>query len=171
MKKSIFIAALLSAVVAAPAVAENMYAGVNIGSAKINDSGYDTSTSYALLGGHNFNENVAAEIAYSNFGKEVRFGVTSKSSALSVSAVGSFVAYDPITLFGKLGFASTKLDIQNATTARKTGLTYGFGAQFNVTDGGSAGYIRVGYDVYKVQDDDNVTLSQKVIGVSFLTRF
>ncbi|MFZ2541445.1 MAG: outer membrane beta-barrel protein [Gallionella sp.] len=167
----IAIAILLSAFIAAPCIAKDMYAGVNIGSAKIDTPNYDSSTSYALLGGYNFNENVAAEIAYSYFGKEGGVGITSKSSATSISGVGSFLDFNPITLFGKLGFASSLLDLENLPSLRKRGLTYGFGAQFDVEDGSRAGFIRIGYDVYKVQDDNGVTLSQRVISVGFITRF
>lgn len=112
--KKIAIAVLLSAFVAAPAVAADtpFYAGVNVGSAKIDAANFNSSTSFALLGGYTFNENVAAEIAYTNFGSENGGGVGSKSSAISISGVGSFPINEQFSVFAKLGFASTTLDLQ-----------------------------------------------------------
>lgn len=145
--KKIAIVVLLSAVVAAPAVAAGMYAGVSAGSAKINISGYDSTTSFSLLGGYTFNENIAAEVAYSNFGsKDYPLGVTAKSSAVSLSAVGSYPINEQFSLFGKLGLASTTFDVAGVSES-KSDLTYGIGAQYNVNK--QIG-IRVGYDIYKV---------------------
>lgn len=171
--KKIAIAILLSTFIAAPSLAEDMYAGVAIGSAKINDPEFDTSTSLTLLGGYNFNANFAAEIAYSNFGKESGSSITtatpSRSSATSISGVGSYPVYESFTVFGKLGFASTKLDFGGLPTQSKKGLTYGLGVQFDVEDGNRVGYVRIGYDVYKLGTESSV--NQKVMGVSFLASF
>jgi len=54
--KKIAIAVLLSAFVAAPAVAADTggYVGVNVGSAKIDSPGFDTTTSFGVLGGYSF---------------------------------------------------------------------------------------------------------------------
>jgi OmpA-OmpF porin, OOP family len=162
--KKIAIAVLLSAIVA-PAVAADMYVGVNAGSAKIDSPDFDSSSSFALLGGYTFNENVAAEIAYSNFGSESGLGITSKSSAVSISGVGSFPFNEQFSLFGKLGFASTTLDVAGVSDS-KSDLTYGFGGQFNVNK--QIG-IRVGYDVYKVGSVNSV--DQKVTSVGGVFKF
>lgn len=159
--KKIAITLLLSAFVAVPAVAADMYVGVNVGSAKIDSPGFDTTTSFALLGGYTFNENFAAEVAYSNFGsKDIGFGLTYKSSALSLSGVGSLPLNEQFSVFGKLGIASTTLELTGFPSESKSDLTYGFGGQFNVNK--QIG-IRLGYDVYKVGSGSSV--DQKVTSI------
>lgn len=165
--KKIAIAVLLSAFAAAPAVAADMggYVGVNVGSAKIDSPGFDSSTSFALLGGYAFNENFAAEVAYTNFGSESGAGITSKSSAMSISGVGSLPLNEQFSLFAKLGFASTTLEMLGLSTS-KSDLTWGLGAQFNVNK--QVG-IRVGYDQYKVGSP--ISLNQKVASVGAVFKF
>ena len=103
--KKIAIAILLSGFVAAPAVAAGGYVGVNAGSAKIDLTGFDSTTSFGVFGGYAFNENFAAEVAYTNFGSKdyPAAGVMGvKSHAYSVSAVGSWPINEQFSLFGKL---------------------------------------------------------------------
>ncbi|MFZ5523618.1 MAG: porin family protein [Pseudomonadota bacterium] len=166
--KKIAIAVLLSAFIAAPAVAADtpFYAGVNVGSAKIDFPGFDSTTSFALLGGYTFNENFAAEIAYSNFGsKDYPGGFNVKSSAISISGVGSYPINEQFSVFAKLGFASTTVD-DTGSSQSKSDLTYGFGGQFNVNK--QIG-IRLGYDIYKVTDVIN--LDQKVTSIGAVLKF
>jgi OOP family OmpA-OmpF porin len=170
--KKIAIAVLLSAFVAAPAVAADMYVGVNVGSAKIDSSNLSTTTSFALLGGYTFNQYFAAEIAYIDFGsKDYRdpvFGPFSvKSSAWSISGVGSYPFNEQFSVFGKLGIASTSTDTSGSSTS-KSDLTYGIGGQFNVNK--QIG-IRLGYDVYKVTDAASSTFDQKVTSIGAVFKF
>ena len=164
--KKIAIAVLLSAFVAAPAVAADMYVGMNVGSAKIDSPGFESSTSFALLGGYTFSENVAAEIAYSNFGSESGAGITSKSSAVSISGVGSYPVNEQFSLFAKLGFAITTLELPTFASDNKSDLTFGFGGQFNVDK--QIG-IRVSYDVYKVGSVNSA--DQKVMSIGGVFKF
>ena len=163
--KKIAIAVLLSAFVAAPAVAADVYAGINVGSAQIDSPGFDSSNSFALIGGYSVNENFAAEIAYSNFGSESGGGITSKSSAMSISGVGSLPINEQFSLFGKLGFATTTLEILWFSESNSD-LTFGFGGQFNIDK--QIG-IRVGYDVYKVGSAPSV--DQEVVSVGGVFKF
>ena len=167
--KNIAIAVLLSAFIVAPAFAADtpFYAGINVGSAKIDSTGFSTTTSFSLLGGYTFNENVAAEVAYTNFGsKDIGFGFTYKSSAFSISGVGSYPINEQFSVFAKLGFASTTLELTAFPSESKSDLTYGFGGQFNVDK--QIG-IRVGYDVYKVGSPTSV--DQKVTSVGAVFKF
>lgn len=169
--KKIAIAALMSVFVAAPAFAADpaFYIGVNAGSAKIDEPGFESTTAYGLLGGYSFNQNFAAEIAYTNFGSKDYFGVlTVKSDALSVSGVGSYPFNEMFSVFAKLGFASTKLDASGAVggSESNTDFTWGIGGQFNVTN--QIG-IRLGYDLYKVGKD--VTADQKLTSITALFKF
>jgi len=165
--KKLAAAVLLSTIVAAPAVASDMYVGVNVGSAKIDASNLDSTTSFALLGGYNFNNNFAAEVAYTDFGSKDYSGFTLKSSAWSISGVGSYPFNEQFSVFAKLGFASTTTDTSGSSTD-KSDLTYGIGGQFNVNK--QIG-IRLGYDVYKVADPSSATFDQSVASIGALFNF
>lgn len=152
--KKIAAVALLSAFIAAPVAAEDMhmYIGANVGSAQIDATGYDASTTFSVLAGHKFNSNFAAEVAYVNFGSVDRpLGVTVKSDAMSLSGVGSFPLNDQFSLFGKLGLASTNIKVTGFPSDSNTGVTFGVGAQFNFDQQFA---IRAGWDMYKVGDAD-----------------
>lgn len=165
--KKIAIAVLLSAFVAAPAVAADMYVGVNVGSAKIDSPGFDTTTSFALLGGYTFNQYFAAEVAYTNFGsKDIGFGFTYKSSAWSLSGVGSYPFNEQFSVFGKLGIASTTLELTAFPSESKSDLTWGLGGQFNVNK--QIG-IRLGYDQYKVGSSSSA--DEKVTSIGGVFKF
>jgi OOP family OmpA-OmpF porin len=164
--KKLAAAVLLSAIVAVPAIASDMYVGVNIGSAEIDFPGASSTTSIALLGGYTFNENFAAEVAYSDFGSHDYGGTTLKSSGLSISGVGSFPINQQFSLFAKLGFASTTLDPSGNPTEDDTDMTYGIGGQFNVNK--QVG-IRLGYDVYKVGTSPSA--DEKVMSVGGVFKF
>jgi len=165
MKKIAF-AVLLSAVVAAPAVAADMYLGVNIGSAKIDWPGTSTTTSFALLGGYTFNQYFAAEVAYTDFGSHDYAGTNVKSSALSASGVGSYPINEQFSVFAKLGFASTTLDPSGFASESDSDMTYGIGGQFNVNK--QVG-IRLGYDVYKVGTSPSA--DEKVTSIGGIFKF
>mgnify|MGYP003385510524 CR=1 FL=1 len=165
--KKIAAVALLSAFIAAPVVAQDMYIGANLGSAQIDVTGLDASTAFSVLGGYTINSNFAAEVAYVNFGSvDIVPGVTVKSSALSVSGVGSFPLNDQFSLIGKLGLASTNIEVTGAPSEKNTGLTWGVGAQFNVDK--QIG-IRAGYDAYKV--GDVVTEDENVMSIGAIFKF
>lgn len=166
--KKVAMALLLSAFVAVPAIAADMYVGVNVGSAQIDFPGYSSTTSFALLGGYSFNENIAAEVAYTDFGsKDYGFGFTLKSSALSISGVGSYPINEQFSVFAKLGIASTTTDATGYASASKSDFTYGIGGQFNVNK--QIG-IRLGYDVYKITDSV-ISVDQKVTSVGGVFKF
>lgn len=162
--KKFAIATLLSVVVAAPAVAADMYVGVNVGSAEIDSPGFSTTTSFALLGGYTFNQNFAAEVAYSNFGSKSYGPITVKSDAVSISGVGSYPFNEQFSVFAKLGLASTKLEGTGFPSESKSDLTWGLGGQFNVNK--QIG-IRLGYDRYKVGSPIVANQSATSVGVVF----
>lgn len=164
--KKIAIAVLLSAFVAAPAVAADtgFYAGVNVGSAKIDFPGFETTTSFEVLGGYSFNQNFAAELAYTNFGsKDYPPIYNVKSGAVSLKGVGSFPINEQFSVFAKLGLASTTIN-DTGYSQSKSDLTYGIGAQFNINK--QVG-IRLGYDVYKATDIIGVDQKNTSIGAVF----
>jgi OOP family OmpA-OmpF porin len=167
--KKIAIVALLSTLAAAPAMAADtgFYAGVNVGSATINSPGLSSTTAIGVLGGYDFNKNFAAELAYTDFGSKSYPGFSVKSSAVSLSGVGSYPINEQFSVFAKLGVASTSMSATGSPTTSKSDLTYGVGAQLNVNK--QIG-IRLGYDVYKVSDGV-VNRNENVWGVGAVFKF
>ena len=147
--KKIAIAVLLSAFVAAPAVAADtgFYAGVKLGSANKSASGVsETNSAFGVFGGYSFNPNVAVELGYTDLGTAA-LGII-KFTALEVSAVGTFPINQQISLYGKLGLASTKEEGLGFSGTRSAA-TYGLGGQFNVNP--NIG-IRLGWEHYGFGD-------------------
>lgn len=142
--KKIAAVALLS-VLAAPAFAadEGFYAGVTLGNGKPNVAPTVQALSknsdfiYGGLAGYQYNKNLAVEVQFTGAGKATDVaGNTVKADALSLSAVGLLPLSDNFELLGKLGVASAKTKSSAAATnlgVSRTGLTYGLGAQYNVT--------------------------------------
>lgn len=144
--KKIAAVVLLSAVVAAPAFAadEGFYAGVTLGNGKPNVTpvtGNALSKSsefiYGGLVGYQYNKNLAVEAQFTGAGKATDVaGNTTKADAFSLTAVGLLPLNDSFELLGKLGVASAKTTSSGLATnvgTNRTGLTYGIGAQYNVT--------------------------------------
>lgn len=143
--KKIVAAVLLSAVVAVPAFAadEGFYAGLSLGDGKpgVSPAGAVSKSSsfiYGGLAGYQYNKNLAVEAQFTGAGKSTDVaGNTLKADALSLTAVGLLPLNDSFELLGKLGVASTKTTSSGLTATNlgttRTGLTYGLGAQYNVS--------------------------------------
>ena len=103
-----------------------------------------------MFGGYSFNEYIAGEIAYTDFGSaDTDFaGVTTKGNAASISAVGSLPLGRDFSLFAKVGYASTRAEATGVASETKDDVTYGVGAQYNAIR--NVG-IRLGYDIYRVK--------------------
>lgn len=166
------IVALLLVLVASPAIAarsydaydrkshskssgkSKVYIGVSGGQNKVNEPTIlNTSTGYSVFAGYSFNDYIATELAYTNFGKLVVVTdvTTLNSSAGSLSLVGSLPLGKYVSLFGKAGYASTTTEYTTLTVVSpsetQSGATYGAGIQFNM---GQTVAIRLGYDRYKI---------------------
>lgn len=92
--------------------------------------------SYSLFTGANYNQNLAAEIAYTSLGTADLGGfVNLKGSAYSLSAIGKFPINDSFDLIGKLGIAKTDVYFETAGSVGGTETlfapTLGAGVQFN----------------------------------------
>ncbi len=162
----IAIVVLLSAFVAAPAIAGDAYLGVNAGQNKIDVATVKASTAYGVLGGYAFNENIAAEVSYTNIGSAERNLSVDKltGNVMSIAAVGSLPLSQAFTLFAKLGYAQSKIDVAGFSSQTKSDLTYGVGAQFNASK--TVG-IRLGYDSFKVAKNPTANSALITIGAVF----
>lgn len=164
--KKIVAAVLLSAVVAAPAFAADsgFYAGVTLGNGKPNVTpvtgaalSKNSDFIYGGLAGYQYNKNLAVEVQFTGLGKATDVaGNTTKADALSLTAVGLLPLSDSFEVLGKLGVASAKTASSALATnlgASRTGLTYGIGAQYNVTQ--NLG-LRLVWDRYAVATANNI---------------
>lgn len=134
-----------SIIVAAPVSSQQLagfYAGAELGNA---DFGDDDDTAIKVLGGYQVNRNIAAEVAYSMLydkgGAEV--------NALELVGIFSFPLQNQLSVFGKLGFANVDVETRFGSDD-KTELTYGIGAQYDVSQ--RLG-VRAGWQRYDTDDE------------------
>lgn len=164
--KKIAIAVLLSTFVAAPAVAAEAYVGLSAGQNEMDFAGVDASTAFSVFAGYSFNEYVAGELAYTDFGKaDTNFpGTTVKGNATNLSVVGSLPLANNFSLFAKLGYATTDIEPTGAASQTQDDMVYGVGAQYNASR--NVG-IRLGYDVYRVGETTTEDSGYTNIGVLY----
>lgn len=164
--KKIVAALLLTSAVAAPAFADDngFYAGVTLGQAKSGNPAplaplsKNTDTVYGGLVGYQFTKNWGVEGFYTGAGKWQSLigvggaNVSGKADSYGVVGTGTLPLSDTFSLYGKLGYASTKttstgtaLGLVASFGATRSAATYGLGMQYNVTP--SIG-IRAGWDRY-----------------------
>lgn len=149
------VAVVLLSVVAAPAFAasEGFYVGGTLGSGKL---GLTTNTAlsktsdfvYGGLFGYQYSPSLAVEVQFTGMGKTTAVnGSTVKGDALSLVAVGALPITRDFELLGKLGVASTKTTTAGFASqgTSRTGLTYGIGAQYGVSQSVA---LRFGWDSY-----------------------
>jgi hypothetical protein len=103
------------------------YLGGHVGRADW-DRANDEDTSIRLLGGHQFNQNIAAEFGYIDFGKVA--GGSAKGKAFDLVGVGTIPVGNRFGVYGKLGFAWSELKGFGQSESGLE-LTYGFGASFD----------------------------------------
>ena len=166
--KKIAIAVLLSAFVAAPAFAADMYVGVKLGSAKNEVSGItESSSAFGVFGGYTIIQNLAVEVGYTDLGS-MAAGII-KLSTLELSAVGSVPINEQFSIFGKLGMANTA-EKGSGLTVNRSVATIGLGGQYKVAP--TFG-IRIGWDVYGFGDDNTIfkTGASNLLSISGVFKF
>ena len=145
IKKGFAVLGVASAMlVAGPALAQDQggYAGLTLGQSKQKDacdgvsgagiSCDDKDTAWRILGGYQFNKNLAAELGYTDAGEVSASGTFSASIEAKIwelVAVGSWPFTPNFSAYGKLGFAWSEV---KGFGQNESGLdlTYGFGASF-----------------------------------------
>ncbi len=161
--KKIALVALLSAVIATPALADNtgsFYGAVDLGSvsfsnatSQFSNTSFPNPGAFRLAGGYNITPMFAVEAGYAMIGDSKITSVagaatvteTLKTSSLQVAGVANYAINDAFGVFGKLGFANTKVDytasvvggtfvagVVTAASGSKTNLTFGLGGQYNI---------------------------------------
>lgn len=180
MKKSIALA-ILAVVVATPAFAADSgaYIGLNYGRATASGnlvaalSTTHSDSALGLTGGYQFTKNFAAELQFIDFGNLTEGSTRTTTDGFALSAVGILPVSEQFSVFAKLGYARTSLNVSAPTISHidtKSDITYGVGAQFNFTD--SVG-VRVGYDSYKVGQESpyGTNGTYKVASASVVYKF
>ena len=128
------------------------YIGATFGQSKVDleDCGGgvdcdDKDTAWRILGGYQLNRNFALELGYHDLGtaRQSVPGIASidfKANAIEFLAVGMLPINNQFSLYGKAGLyrgevkaSATLFGVSDSLKETNTDLTFGFGAQFNVT--------------------------------------
>jgi len=162
------------------------YLGASVGQSKarhVNCAGFDScdtkAAAFGILGGYQISRNFAAELGYHDFGRVTLSGPGSaniKANAAELVGLGAYPFANQFSVYGKLGayHAEAKLSPPGSGSAslkdRNTDLTFGFGAQYDVTR--EAG-VRVEWQRYKNVggDDTGGKHDIDVISVGLIWRF
>jgi OmpA-OmpF porin, OOP family len=154
MKSAMVILAVATSAVALPAAAQvnmsSVYAGGSIGSAERKDacgsiiaggSCDEKDTAWRVFGGYQLNRNFSAELGYHHLGEITADAgaahATSKTNLWELVGIGAFPVMNTVSLYGKLGGYRAKTNLSSnlggGGDETNTGLTYGFGAQWDAT--------------------------------------
>lgn len=171
MVKNGWIAAILGAAAMAAsssALAQRAATGADtgwyVGAAVGQNDDLDDEMAWKFTAGYQINRNVAAEVSYSMLGeRSPGFGVSAEASAFEVVGLYKFPVANQLSLYGLLGLARIEGEVTapapiGTVKDNSTELTFGFGAQYDVSrnlgvraqyqDYDNSGVISVGV-VYK----------------------
>jgi OOP family OmpA-OmpF porin len=178
--KKIIIAALLSVLIAAPALADNtgrFYVAGDLGTASYsNMSPFPNPGVFRIAGGYHFSPMLAAELGYSVFGdstvSDPLGSIKLSASSLQIAAVGSLPLNEQFDLIGKIGLASNSEKFTGSgsyaggASYSESDLLIGLGAQFNVNSRVS---VRLLYDSYGKFDNypDPMKATSISLGVAY----
>jgi OOP family OmpA-OmpF porin len=156
------LAALLAALVAAPADAADMYVGVRLGQTKYNITGVtDTPSAFGVFGGYNINPNLAVEAEFMDLGSID----PSSATVMSVSALAFYPGDEPFSLFAKLSYANSEWKTPNQVQ-HNSSFTHGLGCQYDASQSVS---VRFSWDRHMV--GNQVAINVDVLSVAGLVRF
>lgn len=154
------------------------YAGVKLGQAnyRYTNVSNNNQSAFGFLVGLPINETIAIEAEYISLGGFDFPTRTWKGSALGLSVIGNFPLNQQFSLLVRLGIASSSLKATikpgytagYSLTSDRTGLTGGFGGQYNASP---VVAIRVGYDYYPVGDSTIGTTNALVLNVGGVFKF
>jgi len=173
---------------AGPAFAQDQgwYAGLHLGQSTAKDgcdgvSGPgitcdDGDTAWRILGGYQFNKNLAVELGYSDLGEVSASGpggsASIESTVFELVAVGSWPFTPNFSAYGKAGMYRSETDASApgiSESESNTGLTYGLGVRWDFTKNLAA---RAEYQIYSDVGGGNIGESDvDVISVGVLWKF
>lgn len=132
--------ALATSAFAVPASAQlnmsSVYVGGSLGRSNFKTPS-ETDTAWRLFGGYQFHRNFAAELGYHDLGEVNFVGGNRNAKAWEFVGVGMLPVATALSVYGKLGGYYAKSELQSSIVPSgddtNTGLTYGVGAQYDVT--------------------------------------
>ncbi len=185
MTSRLFAAALISAALATPAMADNPYVSLDLGQSTAKDACStaglpagstvagckDTGTTVRVGIGTQFAPQVSGEVTYASYGSGA-VGTISvpgflpiaggdwKLSGFQLAGIGMLPVSDVVSVTGKLGVASTKLELTAISrSATSTTLTFGVGVQFRLNTDAA---VRLQYENLGTVGDATTTGQVKV---------
>jgi OOP family OmpA-OmpF porin len=184
LKKIARTMAIVAAIAAAPAFAQNWYIGAGLGVGSLDRSGQeltglnnaqidDTDTTYTVRGGYRFNPYLAVELGYYDLGTYAFSGTigstqitgSAKAKSYGLSVVG-ILPIEQFDVYGRLGWEESEIKA-NANTPlltasesdRQSGATYGIGGRWNMNKS-------VGFFVEWMKND-KIKVDSYLAGVDF----
>lgn len=109
-----------------------------------------SSTGAAVMFGHRFGENLAAEVAYEDSG--ALSSTAEKTTAVSVAAIGIVPISASFEGYGRLGYASARSTGPDGP-ADHGDITYGVGVEYRLNEKFSLGF---GWDRVRIGDNVNI---------------
>ncbi len=150
--KKIISTTLLAALLAPSLVLAQGYIGGTLG---LSDLDGENDIGIKFFGGYRFNQNLAVEGGYTDFGTADDGGVDVSVDGFEVAAVGILPMNPQIDIFGKLGILLWDADFDAGTFGSGsddgTDLFLGFGASYNISPQLSA---RATWDFYDFDNGD-----------------
>jgi OmpA-OmpF porin, OOP family len=137
--------AIMAVFAAGPAAAQStapaghVYAGGTFGAARWTSTCADcdnSDTALRVFGGYQVNRNIAAEIGFANLGEQRGPGLVVKGTAWDASLVAGWPVAGALSVYGRVGVHRANLKGGGALAGQQHdnyGLTYGLGAQFDLT--------------------------------------
>lgn len=157
------------------AEATGAYLDASVGRTDLNESGWDNGTSFSVGGGYSFNDYIAAEARYIDFGEfdDDTFPVwTLSGDAFVVDFVASYPLTARVSMFAKLGFFAWDAEVSEAgfgefASDDGTDITYGAGVTLSFTEQLSS-YVQFKRFAFEVSGED---LDLDDIGIGLQYRF
>jgi len=160
--KKVALAAIVTAFIAAPVEAENMYAGIKMGKSRHNITGVTNSpAAFGMFGGYTVSPNFAFEAEYIDLGS---FGGI-KTTAADASALLFYPGDEPFSLYAKISYTSTAWKIPGQAQYNSS-FTHGFGLRYNINPSTS---FRFAWDRYMI--GNQAVFNVDVLSVAGLYRF
>jgi len=174
--KKIIAVSMLSALIAAPAMAAGTGPYVALDAQSWSTSNNDPLGNPGLglrIGvGYNFTPNVGLEADYEQSGNSSSVaGVSDKISAAQLAVVGTYPINPDWNVFAKLGMSANKVSVSGAgcTSCSKTDFLYGIGGQYNINPNWG---VRLQYEsIGKVTNTGTNDLSANTISLGVVYAF
>jgi OOP family OmpA-OmpF porin len=135
MFKKIAAAAVLATLAASSfAATPGIYAGVDVGSTKIDDSDFGRESSFGAFVGYDLNPNIAIEAGYRRLGAWKMQGASVDLDQAALSVIGKVPLNNQFNIYARLGY--NRLDasahISNVSASESTSkVLYGLGLGYN----------------------------------------